>query len=95
LATSGGIVWNTALTVASPPSVLPNRLATAAATMKEGKQRQDGEVGEIACVNEPVVVDADRDALGDFERVGARLHPFALTAEIGARPGEPLAPRLR
>jgi len=33
---------------------------------EEGKECEDRQIGKVACVDEPVVVNADRDPLDDF-----------------------------
>ncbi len=47
---------------------LPEQVRDGRGDDEEGKQRDDREIGEIAGVDEAVVVDADRDALNHFPR---------------------------
>ena len=48
------------------PSRLAEQLGDGCGGNEEREQRQQGEVGKVAGVDEPVVVDSDQDPLGDF-----------------------------
>jgi hypothetical protein len=61
----------------------------------EGKQRQKSQIGEVAGVDEAVVVEADPDPLGDDQRLDLALGTLdRRLAEARPQPGQPLAPFL-
>ena len=95
-ATSGGSWSRIAATVRPPLSVCPSRVASAVATMKKGNSAQQREEGEVAGMDEAVVVDAHRDPFEHLERVSVRLQPLGDPgADGGGGRGEMLAPLLR
>jgi hypothetical protein len=60
------------------------------------EQCDDRQISEVSGVDEPVVVNADRDPLHHLPRCQTRLELLLdLGAERGTHAGEPLAPGLR
>ena len=62
----------------------------------EGEERQKREIGEVAGVDEAVIIDADGDPLDHFERIFAGLDPAGASCPKRAFVlSEPLAPGFR
>ena len=76
-ATSGGSWLRIVATVSAPRLGLAEDIGDRGGEDEEGEQREHRQEGQIAGVDEAVVVDADRDALEHFPRVGARGFSFS------------------
>src|SRR3546814_6616083 len=77
-----------------PAFLLPDQPRHRGGDDDEGKEGQESEVGEIAGMDETVIIDADRDPLHHLEGVAAGFHPLPVTADLRPRAGAPLAPFL-
>src|SRR3546814_9093581 len=77
-----------------PAFLLPDQPRHRGSDDDEGKEGQESEVGEIAGMDETVIIDADRDPLYHLEGVADGFHPLPVTADLRPRAGEALAPFL-